>query len=186
MAGEGEIAKAAKRFTGWTIVAGVLFILLGVFAVAEPAVAGLGVAIFVGWVLVIGAVAHLVATFEGGGAGHVLFHVLAAVVFGIGGWYMLSHPLLALGTLTLLLGAVIFAFGVFEVVSYFRLRGRHASGWLLFNGIIALLLGGMIWLHWPSSAVWAIGTLVGVNLLFTGMTRVSLGLAARRLMRDAR
>ena len=67
-----------------------------------------------------------------------------------------------------------------ELVGYFRLRGVGGASWLLINGVITILLGGLIWLHWPSSTVWAIGMLVGVNLLATGMSRLMMGLAARR------
>jgi uncharacterized membrane protein HdeD (DUF308 family) len=51
----------------------------------------------------------------------------------------------------------------------------------LVNGLITLLLGGLIWMHWPSSSVWAIGTLLGVNLLMTGISRLMLGMAVRKL-----
>ena len=183
MATEGPVVKAAQRFSGWLIVAAILFIVLGVFAIIEPAVAGLGVALLVGWLLIFGGVSHLISAFEGGGAKRVLFQILAGVVFLIGGYYLLSHPLLGLGTLTLLLAAIILAAGVCEIITYFRLKGEQASGWMLFNGIVALLLGGMIWIHWPSSSVWAIGTLVGVNLLLTGITRLMVGLTGRRLIR---
>jgi uncharacterized membrane protein HdeD (DUF308 family) len=177
--------KGARRFSGWLIVAAILFIVLGVFAIIEPAVAGLGVALLVGWLLIFGGVSHLISAFEGGGARRVLFQILAGVVFLLGGYYLLSHPLLALGTLTLLLAAVILVEGVCEMVTYFRLRDEQASGWMLANGILALVLGAMIWLQWPSSSVWAIGTLVGVNLLFTGITRLMVGLTGRRLLRHA-
>jgi uncharacterized membrane protein HdeD (DUF308 family) len=69
-----------------------------------------------------------------------------------------------------------------EVIAYFRTRSEGGSGWLLVNALITLLLGGLIWFHWPSSSVWAIGTLVGVNLLMTGISRLMVGLAARKLM----
>jgi uncharacterized membrane protein HdeD (DUF308 family) len=68
---------------------------------------------------------------------------------------------------------------------YFLRRGEGGSGWLLVNALITLLLGGLIWFHWPSSSVWAIGTLVGVNLLMTGISRLMVGLAARKLSRVA-
>jgi len=181
MATENPGLKATRRFTGWYIAAAVLFIVLGFFAILEPAVAGLGVALLVGWLLVLGGIAHFVSAFDGGGARRVTLHVLAGIVFVLGGLYLLMQPLLALGTLTLLLALVIIAVGVCEIIAYFRHRSAQASGWLLFNGIIALLLGGMIWFHWPSSSVWAIGTLVGVNLLLTGFSRLMLGLAARGL-----
>ena len=185
MATQGPVLKAARRFSGWLIVAAILFIVLGVFAIIEPAVAGLGVALLVGWLLIFGGISHFVSAFEGGGARRVLFQILAGVVFLLGGYYLLSHPLMALGTLTLLLAAVILVEGVCEIVTYFRLRDEQASGWMLANGILALVLGGMIWLQWPSSSVWAIGTLVGVNLLFTGITRLMVGLTGRRLIRHA-
>jgi len=185
MATRGPVVKAARTFSGWLIVAAILFIVLGAFAIIEPAVAGLGVALLVGWLLIFGGVSHFVSAFEGGGARRVLFEILAGVVFVVGGYYMVTHPLLALSTLTLVLAAVILAAGVCEIITYFRLRSEQASGWILFNGIVALILGALIWLHWPSSSVWAIGTLVGVNLLLTGITRLMVGLTGRRLIRHA-
>jgi len=185
MATQGPVLKEARTFSGWLIVAAILFIVLGAFAIIEPAVAGLGVALLVGWLLIFGGISHFVSAFEGGGAKRVIFQVLAGVLFVIGGYYLITHPLLGLGTLTLLLAAVILAAGVCEIVTYFRLKSEQASGWMLFNGIVALILGALIWLHWPSSSVWAIGTLVGVNLLLTGITRLMVGLTGRRLIRHA-
>ena len=185
MATQGPLIKEARKFSGWLIVAAILFIVLGAFAIIEPAVAGLGVALLVGWLLIFGGISHFVSAFEGGGARRVIFQVLAGVLFVIGGYYFITHPLLGLSTLTLLLAAVILAAGVCEIITYFRLKSEQASGWMLFNGIVALILGALIWLHWPSSSVWAIGTLVGVNLLLTGITRLMVGLTGRRLIRHA-
>jgi uncharacterized membrane protein HdeD (DUF308 family) len=173
---------AVKKITGWYIAAAVLFILLGIFAIIEPGVAGLGVTLLVGWLLVIGAVFHFIAAFKGGGAKQVIFQVLIGIVYAIGGIYFLTHTIMATGTLTLLLAGIILAEGVIEVISYFRMRGEGASGWLLVNGIITLALGALIWFHWPSSTVWAIGTLVGVNLLMTGITRLMFGMAVRKMV----
>src|SRR5208283_2929819 len=134
---------AAKKVTGWYIVAAVLFILLGIFAIIEPGVAGLGVTLLVGWLLAIGAVFHFIAAFKGGGAKQVIFQVLIGIVYAIGGIYFLTHTIMGTATLT---------------------------------------LGALIWFHWPSSTVWAIGTLVGVNLLMTGITRLMFGMAVRKLV----
>jgi len=183
MATESSGLKTAKRFTGWYIAAAILFIVVGLFAIIEPTVAGLGVALLVGWLLIFGGIAHFISAFQGGGVGRVLWQILAAIVFVIGGLYFVTHPLMALGSLTLLLGAVILVGGIFEIITYFRLQREQPSGWMLANGILALILGGLIWWHWPSSSVWAIGTLVGVNLLFTGVTRLMLGVTGRRLIR---
>lgn len=175
----------AKKVTGWYIAAAVLFIILGMFAIIEPGVAGLGVTLLVGWLLVFGAVMHFIAAFKGGGAKQVLFQVLIGILYLIGGLYFLTHTIMGVATLTLLLAGIILAEGVLELIAYFRLRKEGASGWMLLNAIITLLLGCLIWFHWPSSTVWAIGTLVGVNLLMTGITRLMFGLAARKLIKTA-
>jgi uncharacterized membrane protein HdeD (DUF308 family) len=166
--------QVSKKITGWYIAAAALFIVSGMFAIIEPAVAGLGLTLLVGWLLLMSGITHLIEAFKGGGARQVIYQVLIGLLYVIGGFYCLTHPLLAISTLTLILGAVILAGGTLEIISYFRLKREAASGWLLFNGNVSLLLGGMIWFHWPSSSVWAIGMLVGVKLLMTGVTRLML------------
>jgi uncharacterized membrane protein HdeD (DUF308 family) len=185
MATERPTIETGRRFTGWHILAAVLFIITGMFAIIEPAVAAIGITLLLGWLLIFGGVAHVFAAFKGGGAKRVFLEILSAVAFLIGGLYILTHPLLAIGTLTALLAVVIFAAGIFDIVSYFRLRREQPSGWMLFNGIVALLLAWLIWSRWPSSSAWAIGTLVGVNLLLTGITRLMVGMAERRSIRHA-
>ena len=185
MATERPVIERAKRVTGWYITAAVLFIVLGLFAIIEPATAAVGIVLLLGWLLIFGGVAHFIGTFRGGGAKRVFFQLLSAVVFLVAGYYLLTHPQLAVGTLTALLALVIFAAGVFDIITYFRLQREYPSGWILLNGIVALVLGGLIWVQWPSSSAWALGTLVGVNLLMTGVTRLMFGLAGRRLVRAA-
>jgi uncharacterized membrane protein HdeD (DUF308 family) len=171
-----------KKASGWFIAMAVLFILLGILAIIEPAVAGLAVTILVGWLLIVGGVVHLIAAFSGGGAGRVIWQVIVGIIYVVGGIYFLTHPLLGLGTLTLVLAAIILTEAVLEFIAYFRTRSQGGgSGWLLVNALITLLLGGLIWMHWPSSSVWAIGTLVGVNLLMTGFSRLMLGMTIRKL-----
>ena len=145
--------EVAKKITGWYIAAAVVSILLGMFGIIEPGVAGLGVTLLVGWLLVLGAAMHFVAAFKGGGAKQVIFQALIGIVYLIGGIYFLTHTIMAVATLTLLLAAIILAEGVLEVISYFRMRSEEASAWMLLNGIITLLLGGLVWFHWPSSSI---------------------------------
>ena len=176
-------AGVAKRITGWYIAAAVILILLGIFGIVEPGIAGLGVTLLVGWLLIFGAVLHFIAAFKGGGAKQVIFQVLVGLLYLIGGGYFLTHTIMGVATLTLLLSGIILAEGVIEVVSYFRLSSEGASFWLLINGVVTLLLGCLIFFHWPSSSTWAIGTLVGINLLMTGISRLMFGLAARKFLK---
>jgi uncharacterized membrane protein HdeD (DUF308 family) len=179
--GLGGPAAMIKKGSGWLIAMAVVFIILGILAIVEPEVAGLAVTILVGWLLIFGGVAHLIAAFSGGGAGRVIWHVFLGLIYVAGGIYYLAHPLLGLGTLTLLLGGIILVGAALEFIAYFMVRSKSGSGWLLLNGLIALVVGGLILAHWPSSTVWVIGTLVGVNLLMTGISRLMVGMAARKL-----
>jgi uncharacterized membrane protein HdeD (DUF308 family) len=173
-------AGLMRNASRWLTAMGIVFIVLGVLAIIEPAVAGLAVAILVGWVLIFGGVAHAIGAFGGDGVGRSVWQLIVAVIYIVGGMYFLTHPLLGLGTLTLFLAAILLAEAVVEIIAYFANPGDGAS-WRLVNAIVTLLLGGMIWRHWPSSSIWAIGTLVGVNLMITGFSRLMLGGAARRL-----
>jgi uncharacterized membrane protein HdeD (DUF308 family) len=170
-----------KRAGGWLIGLGVVFVILGIIAIVEPGIAGITVSLLVGWLLIFGGVAHLIATFSGGGLGRVIWNVILGIIYIIGGFYFLTHPLLALGTLTLFLAGILIAEAVLEFIAYFQRRSEEGSGWLLVNGLITLFLGLLIWRHWPSSSIWAIGTIVGVKLLMTGISRLMLGSAARKL-----
>lgn len=174
--------SAKTKITGWYIATAVLLTVLGVFAIVEPITAALGITVLVGWLLIFGGVAHLIGACAGGTAKEIIFEIVTGIAYLIGGRYSLTHPHLAIGTLTLLLGAVILIGGVVEVISYFRFGSQDASGWVLFNGITTFILGGMICFHWPSSSVWAIGILVGLTLLMTGMTRLMFALTARKLL----
>ena len=179
-------ARTAIRKTNrWFIALGAVFILLGIFAIIEPVIAGLAVTILVGWLLIFGGIAHLITAVSGGGTRRVVWQFLAGIVYVLGGFYFLTNPLLGLGALTLVLAGIILAEAVFEFVAYYRTRQEEGSCWLLVNALITLVLSALIWLHWPSSSVWAIGTLVGVDLLMTGVSRLMLGVAARTFVNRA-
>ena len=94
---------------------------------------------------------------------------------------MLMHPLLGVLSLTLVLAVFLLFEGILELVLYFQIRRTAHSGWILLDGVITLLLGLLIWVHWPSSSVWVIGTLIGISLIFSGISRIMLSLAVRRV-----
>ena len=183
MAAERPVIERARRFTASSILAAVLFVLLGFIAIIEPATAVVKIAMVLGWLLIFGGIAHFIATLRNGGAKRLIFQLLSAIAFVLAGLYLVTHQMLAIGTLTAVLAVVIFVAGVFDIISYFRLKREPPSGWMLFNGIVALVLGVLIWLQWPSSSAHAIGTLLGVYLLMTGITRLMFGVAGRRLIK---
>ncbi len=174
-------SSAVRKAGGWLMLLAVSFIILGMIAIIEPAIAGLAITIWIGWLLIFGGVIHLIGAFRAGGLGRAIWQLVLAAIYVIGGYYFLSHPLLALSTLTLLLAFILFAEAFLEILAFVQNAGEPGRGWRLINAIVTLLLGAMIWLQWPSSSVWAIGTIVGVNLIMTGFSRLMLGMMARRV-----
>lgn len=160
----------------WAIV----LIVLGFFALALPFEAGVAIAIAVAILVIAAAIIHLAGALSARTAGGFLWRLLVGGVYLVAGIYLLLHPRLSLISLTLLLAVLFLLEGVFHLVTYFHLRRLPGAGWILFDGIVTLILAFLIWRSWPSSAVWAVGTLFGINLLISGFTRLMYSAAVRR------
>jgi uncharacterized membrane protein HdeD (DUF308 family) len=124
---------------------------------------------------------HFVFAWRGGRATAVVWEILLGVVYGAIGFYLLTRPVAGLASLTLAVAVYLFVEGVLEFILSLQLRPAPGSGWLLVDGIVTLVLAVMIWSTWPSSAAWVIGTLVGISMLFSGITRLMLSLAVRKI-----
>jgi uncharacterized membrane protein HdeD (DUF308 family) len=157
-----------------------LLIAFGALAIASPFVAAVTVSVFLAWLIIFGGVVHLVLAFHAHRAGSLIGKVLVGVAYVVIGGYLLLHPVLGVATLTLLLAALFLVEGILDVVMFFQLRPARGTGWMLLDGLITLGLAVMIGAHWPSSSLWAIGTLVGVSLIFSGVARVMMSLSVRR------
>ena len=169
----------------WFIATAIAFIVLGTLAIMAPAVAGMAVTTLVGTLLIIGGVMHGIGAFRGGGVGRTIWQIVVTAFYVIAGIYFLTHPLIALTSLTMFLAVVLFVEAVMNVVAYFSMQREDRSGWMLVNAVVSFLLAVMIWQQWPSISVWAIGTLVGVNLLVNGFSRLMLGSATKSALRRA-
>ncbi|HEY0161204.1 MAG TPA: DUF308 domain-containing protein [Edaphobacter sp.] len=177
------LANFANRSLNWAIALSVLIILAGFFTLSLPVLGGIGVAIFIGWALIVSGIAHLVFAWKGNSIGHGVWETLVGLAYMLTGFYIIAHPLAGLASLTLLLAIYLFVEGILEIIAFFQIRSRSGAGWLLFDGLVTLLLAGMIWMHWPASSLWAIGTLVGISMLFSGISRLMLSLAAKRALK---
>lgn len=160
---------------------GILMIICGVLAISLPLASSIGIVIVLAWLILFAGVWHLIFAFQCHGIGAVLWQILLALLYGIVGIYMLMNPLLGVVSLTLVLAVFLLLEGVLELMLYFRIRRVRHAGWILFDGIITLLLGCFIWAQWPSSSIWVIGTLVGISLIFSGISRSMLSFAVRGL-----
>jgi uncharacterized membrane protein HdeD (DUF308 family) len=179
---ETTLGDVAKKATGWSIAISVLMIIAGLFAIVLPLEAGIAVNLFIGWMLLFAAAAHFVYAWSTRHSGGVIWKVLLGILYLVIGFYLLEHPARGLATLTLVLAYYLLIEGVMEIILFFQHRAAPGSVWFLLDGIITLILGGLVWKTWPSSTEWVIGTLVGLSILFSGTTRLMLSLAARRVV----
>lgn len=177
-----SLGTIAKESVGWSIGLSVLMIIAGVLAIVIPPAAGIAVLLVVAWLLMLSGAVHLVFAWHTRTTGGMLGELLLGILYMFVGVYVLLHPMTGLATLTLFLAIYLFLEGVLELVLSFRLRPLPGSNWLLFDGIITLILAILIWRNWPSSTEWVIGTLLGLSMLFSGAARLSLSLAARRVL----
>jgi uncharacterized membrane protein HdeD (DUF308 family) len=173
-------SRFARDAGAWLIVTACLFILLGVFAIVEPFVAGLAVTLLVGLLLIAGGATHILSIFHRDDGGAV-WHLALGLVYIAGGMYFLSQPVIALEALTLLLAMLLFVEAGIDLVAYSAQRHEPGAVWLLVNAFVTALLGTLIAMHWPAASVWVIGTMLGLNLLTTGVSRLMLGMAARNV-----
>ena len=173
--------RLATIGSGGSIAWAILLIVFGFLAIALPLGTSLGVVMIVAWLIILSGGFQFVHAFQSTGAGSIAWKLLVAVVYLIAGIYFLMHPLLGLASFTLALAFFFVAEGVMDLIAYFQNRRTEGAGWILFDGIVTLILGILVWRHWPSSSGWVIGTLVGISMLMTGVTRLMLSLTARRI-----
>jgi len=172
-----------KEATGMSIGMASVMIVLGFLAVFLPFTTGIGISILVGWIVVFSGFAYMAYAFGAQGAGAFIWRMLIGIFYVIGGLYLAFHPGLALESLTLVVAAVFLLEGLLQIAVFFQFRALSGSGWILFDGIVTLLLAYLIWRPWPVSSAWAIGTLVGVNLIVSGFTRLMYSVAVRKTVK---
>ena len=167
-----------------SILLSILLIIFGFLAITLPTATSIGVALVIGWLVLFGGLAQLIHAFQSKGIGHIVWKLLVAALYLAAGAYLIAHPALGLAGLTLALAIFLVAEGVVDVIAYFSTRKSGGSAWMLLDGIVTLVLGLMIWNRWPATSLWVLGTLVGISLLMTGITRLMMALAVRKLLKD--
>jgi uncharacterized membrane protein HdeD (DUF308 family) len=159
---------------------GIVMIVLGALAVALPNLATLAVEIFVGWLFFVGGIFRTASVWHSRQAPSFVWSMLTAILSIVLGLILVLRPLAGVLTLTMVLVAFFIIEGIASIIGAVEHRQHLRSwGWVLFSGIIDLVLAYLIWAGWPSSASWAIGLLVGINMLFLGLSLVMTAVAAR-------
>ena len=177
-------AQTAGKNAGWLIVLGVVTIVAGFLAMGSPLASGLVVVVLIGIALVVGGVARTIGAFSAGSFGQGALAFIGGMITFAAGLALAGRPGIGLTTLTLMLGIYLVVDGISSAILAFHLRPEKGWGSMLFSAIMGLLLGFLLLREWPLSGLWAIGTLTGVNLLFSGFSMVSIGSAARSVAKQ--
>ena len=175
------VSVAIHRHWGLFLTEGIVLIILGTLALLVPAVASVAAAIVFGWVLLLSGVVGLIATFRAQGSPGFTWSLISALLGIAAGILLLTMPVQGALTLTAVLIAFLLVEGVATVL--FALEHRKGSSgrwsWVLASGVVDLVLGIILLAGLPGTAVWALGLLIGINMIFGGVSLVSMALHAR-------
>ena len=167
----GNAGSSAVKRLKWL---GIALIALGAAAMVTPVVAGSAVVTVIGFILLIAGVVAIARQWQAEASKERAMGLTLGIITALAGIAVIGHPLFGLGILTLLLAGYFVAEGVWKIVVSFRFKPAAGWTWLLASGALSLVLGLLIWRQWPVSGIWAVGVLVGVNLLGTGLALVTL------------
>jgi uncharacterized membrane protein HdeD (DUF308 family) len=176
-----SIRKRIHDHWGMFLAEGIILVLLGLIAMTIPLFAGLAATIFLGWLFLVAGGIGLAFTFGARHAPGFFWSLLSSFVALVAGLLLVLHPLQGLVTLTIVLAAYFLVDGILVIAQALAHR-QELSGrweWMLVNGIIDLVLAGLIFTGMPGSFVWVLGLLLGVDLLFGGASLIAIALGAR-------
>jgi uncharacterized membrane protein HdeD (DUF308 family) len=180
-----SLTSDVKSRAGWGIFLGILTVALGILLMAYPLATATITTIFIASILVIAGVLEIVAALRAHTVGRFFLRLLLGIVYGFGGLLLLFNPMWGVSVLTVVLGVMLLFEAGVALVLGFEMRPASGWGWLIFDAAITAILGFLILAHWPSSAVWAMGTLVGAAVLVRGITRIALSSRLRRVAGQA-
>ena len=159
---------------------GIASIILGVIALAAPAVAAGAVVIVVGATLLLAGVSQVFQGFKGQGWKDKVMPVVLGIITSVAGLGVLAHPILGLGVLSLMLAIYFVIEGIWKIMAAFRFKPNPSWIWMQLGGVLSLVLGYLIWNQWPLSGIVAVGVLVGVDLITTGLALFMLSSAVKQ------
>ena len=176
------LAQAVHEHWVLFLVEGIILVVLGLLAIIIPPLATIAVTIFLGWLFLISGIVGLVTTFWARHAPGFWWSLISAVIGILAGLALLTSPVVGALSLTLVLVAFFVIEGIASIMYAVDHRRQLTGswGWMLVSGIIDIILAGIILAGLPETAVWALGLLVGINMLFGGGAMIAMALAARQ------
>jgi uncharacterized membrane protein HdeD (DUF308 family) len=173
--------KAVSDRWGWFMALGILLIVLGTVAIGAPFASGVAINLLIGWLLVISGVAHGIHAFRATGWRGGLVQFLCGLLYLGVGVMMIVNPVAGLLALTMTVLVYFIVSGIFKIILAIRVETLPQRGWVTTSGILSLVLAIYVGSQFPTSALWVIGMLVGIEMLFSGWSFVMMALAAKRI-----
>ena len=176
-----SVIPVIKKASAWVIIWGIVTFVCGILAIILPLTFSFGIALIIGCLVLVAAIAHLFFAFETRSVDGFLWQMLVSVLYGVAAICLLVNPLLSVLTLSLILAILLLVEGILEFALYFVLRRFRHSTWVLIDGIGTLILGILMVSQWPPATPEIIGVLIGISLMLSAVSRVVLSLAVRTL-----
>jgi uncharacterized membrane protein HdeD (DUF308 family) len=176
----GEGLRALRPKWGWILAFGILSLVAGVIALGSTVMATASAVLIVGFMMIFEGAAEIVAAFNAKDWSHRLLWLLLGALYVFAGIVCLQNPFAAATILTLLLGIALIVGGLVRIFLATRMRQGTPWGWVVFSGLISVLLGVIVVAHWPVSSFFVLGIFLGVDLIFIGSGWISVALALRR------
>jgi uncharacterized membrane protein HdeD (DUF308 family) len=176
-----SIVPVIRKASGWVIIWGIVTFVCGILAIILPLTFSFGIALIIGCLVLVAAIAHLFFAFETRSVDGFLWQMLVSVLYGVAAICLLVNPLLSVLSLTLVLAIFLLLEGILELALYFVLKRFRHSVWVLIDGIGTLILGILMLRQWPPATPEIIGALIGISLMLSAVSRVVLSLAVRTL-----
>ena len=178
-----EIKTALGKSWKLLLTAGIISTVLGAIAIIVPPLASVTITYLVGVLLLIGAVAFVAEAISRGSTGHRIWSALLAVLYVFAGVWLIINPVSGTITLTWILAIFFLLIGVLRLIAGIASRGKVPNaGWTIVNGVLSILIAVLVIGDLPSSAAWAIGLLVGIQLLFDGIALIATAMAGKQLV----
>jgi uncharacterized membrane protein HdeD (DUF308 family) len=172
-----QVVQSAVNRLNWL---GAALIVFGVAAIITPVFAGSAVVLVVGFILLAAGILSIVRALKTPDGLEKALGLTGGIITALAGVSIVAHPIFGLAFLTLLLIAYFVVEGIWKIIVSFRFRPATGWVWLLLSGVASLILGLLIWDQWPISGMWAVGVMVGINLLSTGLAFVALAATIKK------
>lgn len=177
---DSETVEEVRRSLGILIALGILMILLGLAALLNPLLVSIAVARILSWIFLFAGIVRTVYAIQAWRQRGFWLKLIVGILYLVVAILLLSNMLGATLTLTLALGWVIVAQGILEIITAFKVRPEPNWGWMLFSGVMALILGILILNRWPFNAIWLLGFFTGLSFIVAGFWMIMLPQAVSR------